>query len=104
MDEGPKFRFVPKKHIVDPRSDRLNHATRAAEVANLIEKLRTPSCVTVSGPWGSGKTTFMNFIQSELVSRDVKCVWFNAWEYDATRNILEGLFRESAQVVAPLSQ
>ena len=49
--------------------------TRIAELAE------TPMTVGIYGPWGSGKSTLMRLVQSELEERDYKTVWFNAWQH-----------------------
>jgi hypothetical protein len=41
----------------------------------------TPFVIGILGPWGSGKTTFMQQIQ--IVSEPkYKTIWFNPWKYD----------------------
>ena len=41
-----------------------------------------PFTIGIFGDWGSGKTTLMRMIQSQLDEDECKMVWFNAWKYD----------------------
>lgn len=66
----------------------------------------TPLVIGVYGKWGSGKTTLMENIRTELVRgaeasggkdspfRTCKPVWFQAWKYKNEDEILAALIRE----------
>ncbi len=45
-----------------------------------ILSCETPMTVSIQGDWGSGKTSMMNMIQSELGNR-VLPIWFNTWQF-----------------------
>jgi len=42
--------------------------------------------MTVSSPWGTGKTTFVRMWKAYLESKGCPCVLFNAWEHDFAEN------------------
>lgn len=47
-----------------------------------------PFVMTLSAPWGSGKTFFLNAWRKEIAwkgeaqANKIPCVYFSAWEYD----------------------
>lgn len=86
------------------------------ELKNLIieqiAESTPPKAIAVHGTWGSGKTSFLMQIYSELggnhfkdktkndninpssKSKGVKTVWFEAWQYQNEPNILAALLKE----------
>lgn len=82
----------------DMALDRLHRADFSLRVANTIQVVeeRGSSCVFgLVGPWGSGKTSVLNFIRSELTA-PWKVVDFNAWMVTD----VESLVREFFAVIA----
>ncbi len=73
--------------------DRLGRGTLAKSVASLIREAKGAIALSVEGPWGSGKSSFMKFVQEEL-ERDIpesgsgtkvpafRTVTFNPWRLD----------------------
>ena len=54
-------------------------------IARLIaNQEQLPITIGIYGPWGSGKTSFMNFLKESLEKDNgIKTtVWFDAWKYD----------------------
>ncbi len=77
----------------------------ARTIAGLIanKKNETPVVIGIFGPWGSGKTTLMETIISELdkneyqdreIYRGCKVVRFQAWKYTKEEEILVALIEE----------
>ncbi|MCK9630034.1 MAG: P-loop NTPase fold protein [Methanoregula sp.] len=70
----------------------------------------TPFSISINGKWGSGKTSLMKTLRRELNSnpqpheRKVRTVWFNAWKYSNTDNLLAALASEIYQemVIPPI--
>ncbi|MCX5853948.1 MAG: P-loop NTPase fold protein, partial [Deltaproteobacteria bacterium] len=60
----------------------------------------TPFSICINGKWGSGKTSLMKTLRQELnpdpqpYERKVRTVWFNAWKYSNTDNLLAALASE----------
>ena len=50
--------------------------------------------VGVLGPWGSGKTSFVNLARQELESSDVPILDFNPWMFSGAEQLLESFFIE----------
>lgn len=62
--------------------DALGRLVLARTFAQVADECQTPLVIGVYGSWGSGKTTFLKLIESELDERHCKPVWFNAWQHD----------------------
>jgi hypothetical protein len=66
-------------------------------------KNTTPFSISINGKWGSGKTSLMKTLRKELNAdpqrdeRKVRTVWFNAWKYSNTDNLLAALASEIYQ-------
>jgi len=55
-----------------------------------------PLVVGVFGEWGSGKTSFMRQLKSEISEQELKKskqVWFNAWKYDNQNDLWAALLQ-----------
>lgn len=59
---------------------------------------RPPLVIGVNGPWGSGKSSLMKMLCSELEKTGrFRTVWFNAWRYEKEERILAALLKTIAQ-------
>ena len=81
------------KAIEDPRYDRLEYSPFAKNLAESILKMAPIEgfVIAIYGPWGSGKTSFLNFMQyylNRMPERPVIVV-FNPWWFSGTENIKE---------------
>jgi predicted KAP-like P-loop ATPase len=55
--------------------------------------------VGVLGPWGSGKTSFLNLAREDFESAEAKVLDFNPWIFSGTEQLVETFFTElSAQL------
>jgi hypothetical protein len=54
---------------------------------------RPPLVIAVNGPWGSGKSSVMYMLDSELAKKGgrYRSVWFNAWQYAQEEQMLAAL-------------
>lgn len=71
----------------DRKKDKLERGPFVDIAARLIEDLADSNDSTVFGlvgPWGSGKTSVLNFITSAL-DQSVHVVKFNPWSFDEER-------------------
>lgn len=56
------------------------------------EKTESPITIGIFGGWGTGKTSLMQLMKSELDNSErVKTVWFNAWEYSDLMEVRSAL-------------
>jgi predicted KAP-like P-loop ATPase len=79
-------------------NDRLGYSFFAEELAQTITS-RTPSdgyTIGVYGPWGSGKSTILNFVENELRGIDSApaVVRFNPWWFSGRGDLVEKFLTE----------
>lgn len=79
-------------------NDRLGYSFFAEELAETITS-RTPSdgyTIGVYGPWGSGKSTILNFVENELKDTDSApaVVRFNPWWFSGRGDLVEKFLTE----------
>ena len=75
--------------------DALGFHEAADRLARLVLASRdsSPFAVGIDGGWGSGKSSLMMRLKSQLDSHDeVVSVWFNAWTAEG-KDVLEGLIK-----------
>ena len=82
--------------ICDPTDDTLGRAKLAGEFAGNIAELSAKSGVVVGilGPWGAGKTSFMNLARRCFETRSIHVFHFNPWLFDTTEHIVRRFFEE----------
>jgi hypothetical protein len=76
--------------------DRLGFGSLVASLRRFLDnrETRPPLVISVNGPWGSGKSSFMSMLSSELEkTRRFKTVWFNAWRYHREEQILAAFLK-----------
>jgi hypothetical protein len=72
-------------------------------LVNFIKKTATPITIAIQGEWGSGKTSLMNVLRSNLCEESDGLfydVWLNTWQYSLMRSQEETLMR----IIAGLTQ
>lgn len=72
-------------------NDRLNRKPYADRLTTLIKNTEGPYVIGLTSPWGSGKTFFLQAWHNQLVAEDKPCIYFNAWEMDASGDPLANL-------------
>ncbi len=82
--------------IKNPNEDRLERAGVAKDFARHVLKLDASegAVVGVFGPWGSGKTSFINLARSTFEQNDVPVFDFNPWMFSGTKQLVERFFAE----------
>ncbi len=70
----------------------------ATEFARTVLQFDTAEGVVVGvlGPWGSGKTSFINLARWEFEKADVPVLDFNPWMFSGTAQLVESFFAELA--------
>jgi predicted KAP-like P-loop ATPase len=87
--------------VTQPEDDLLNRAPFAKHLANVVRTvpLSDGLVVGIYGPWGDGKTTVLNLMQSELAkAKDVEVVSYNPWRFTDEQSMLAGFFQMLARV------
>lgn len=72
-------------------NDRLNRKPYADRLTTLIKNTEGPYVIGLTSPWGSGKTFFLQAWHKQLVDEGKPCIYFNAWEMDASGDPLANL-------------
>ena len=82
--------------IQDPAHDMLGRVGPARRLARRITKfdLQNGLVIGVLGPWGSGKTTFVNFVRGELRTMGVPILDFNPWMFSGAQALVDAFFVE----------
>lgn len=58
---------IPDREITDIRNDKLNISPTADGLCEFIKNCDTPKTISVSGEWGSGKTSLMKMVENNLL-------------------------------------
>lgn len=87
--------------IQTPLHDRIGRARPAENFAKRVLSLdaRQGLVVGVLGPWGSGKTSFVNLARTHFESSSVPVLDFNPWMFSGAEQLVQSFFSElSAQL------
>ena len=73
--------------------DPLGFGRIATSVSRFLrhEKTTGPLTLAISGRWGSGKSSLMNLVSSDLQRHGFVPIWFNAWHNQNEENLLDAL-------------
>ena len=79
--------------------DHLDISKHADSLIEYIKETDTPITIGIQGEWGSGKTSLINSIYSELnegeddKKKKYKQIWINSWEYSLLSTPEESLMK-----------
>lgn len=73
------------------KNDKLNREPYANRLTTLIKNTEGPYVIGLTSPWGSGKTFFLQAWHNQLAAEGKPCIYFNAWEMDASGDPLANL-------------
>jgi predicted KAP-like P-loop ATPase len=84
--------------IRNPEDDALGRLTAARSFAHQVLGLDASEGVVVGvlGPWGSGKTSFVNLARQEFEHNGVPIIEFNPWMFSGAEQLVESFFVELA--------
>ena len=73
--------------------DRLQFGPLARGISRFLRNTNTrpPLTLTISGDWGSGKSTLMELVCADLRGYGIRPVWFNAWHHQQEEQLLAAL-------------
>jgi photosystem II stability/assembly factor-like uncharacterized protein len=75
----------------DPDPLDLNRLARGISRFLRNEGTEPPLTIAITGAWGSGKSSLMNLVRSDLAGRAWRPVWFNAWHHQTEEHLLASL-------------
>lgn len=97
------FRRPPQFEVTDPQKpfehDKLG---REEHVLNLVQMMKgsdTPLVMTLSAPWGSGKSSFVKMWKAQLELEEHECILFDAWENDFNKEPLLACMGEIGEFI-----
>ena len=90
--------IVGDNPIKNPEDDAIGRISTAQNFAQYVLALDTTEGVVVGllGPWGSGKTSFINLALNEFKKAEIPILDFNPWMFSGTAQLVESFFAELA--------
>jgi predicted KAP-like P-loop ATPase len=73
---------------VPSRQPALDFDLYAVALKEIIEASNARFAIGILGGWGSGKTTLMQAIESQLNSDEIVTVRFSAWRYEKEEHLI----------------
>jgi photosystem II stability/assembly factor-like uncharacterized protein len=94
LDASIADMLASDRPLLTQEKDVLGYFSIAAGVSRFLRNRFTepPLTMAVTGEWGSGKSSLMNFICLDLQKANFSTVWFNAWHHQKGEQILASLF------------
>ena len=80
--------------------DALNREPSVDALTNLIGELTGPFVLAIDSPWGTGKTTFVQMLQTVLEKKEYPCLYFNAWKTDFSTDPLVAFIGEITKLIS----
>ncbi|MYB34300.1 MAG: hypothetical protein F4X92_04105 [Gammaproteobacteria bacterium] len=71
--------------------DLLDRKPLVDSLSRLIRNRDIPFALSLDSPFGTGKTTLVRMLMTDLKSKGVHCIYFNAWEVDFATDPLVAL-------------
>jgi hypothetical protein len=92
------MRFEPQRLEIPPDNPWAVSAFELKEtgerLTNLVKQAEGPAVISLTAPWGTGKTSFLDMWTVSLRLQGAKVVKFSAWEVDYTHDALVALIQE----------
>lgn len=106
-DHGSTFKLFSDEPIRLPREDSLNRSGLAETLAEQLISFPHSECLVVGvhGPWGSGKTSFLNLLAHEIRRQSkgkglsVALVQFNPWNFSSIDQLIMMFFSQLSAAV-----
>ncbi|MBE1556865.1 KAP family P-loop NTPase fold protein [Sporosarcina limicola] len=88
-----EINYLPVEFI---ELDKLGFEAKAKEIATFINSFPShlPYSIGIRGPWGSGKSTMLNFIEQSLSKENCSVIRFNPWMVTDRDSLINNLFEE----------
>ncbi len=83
VQDGPAASLNSDQPITHLQDDRLGYRPAVEALASFLRNAATEPRITIaiSGPWGSGKSSMMRMLQTEMREKGYRTAWFNAWHH-----------------------
>lgn len=91
-DETPELEIEKVRNVVD-RYERKGFYKSTYEILKTCYSEECCYSISIVGQWGSGKTTFLNFLQEEFSKGDeISVIQFEPWKSETTDGIIKDFF------------
>jgi predicted KAP-like P-loop ATPase len=94
--------FISDKPVKTAEDDKFQRYRFAQRLAKTIQSRNSTDSLVIGilGAWGEGKTSVLNFIETELSGEDrINCLRFNPWRYQNEEVLLKNFFIHIAEAV-----
>ena len=91
--------FSSDRPISNQQDDKFQRYDFAKRIASTIVERECEDCIVIGvyGAWGEGKTSVINFIETELKEKEnIICIKFNPWRYNDENSLLIQFFQKLA--------
>lgn len=101
--EGAATTLRSDQPVADKAADRLGFRPAVEALSSFIRNADTEPRVTiaVTGEWGSGKSSIMRMLQTDLRRAGFRTAWFNAWHHQQEGRQLSALFNAVRRQAVP---
>jgi predicted KAP-like P-loop ATPase len=106
MDDKRQENLSGDRPLINPIDDRLGYNPLSKHLAESISLMTSNESIVIGihGQWGSGKTTFVNFILHYL-SNDIKkekliYIPFNPWWFSNNEDLIRKFFQQMTSILA----
>lgn len=98
-DKTKAFHFTSPEYFDDGRKDFAESlAERIRETAG-----KESFAVGISGSWGSGKTSFLQYVDKSIGDKDDIKIWFYPWNSNSADSVISDFFNLLSEKVSPLN-
>ncbi|MFT3735347.1 MAG: P-loop NTPase fold protein [Rhodocyclaceae bacterium] len=101
--EGAAAAFDADQPVTDVKQDRLGYRPAIEAMADFLRNAATEPRITlaITGEWGSGKSSMMRMLQTEMAAKGYRTAWFNAWHHQQEGRQLTALFNVVRRQAVP---
>lgn len=96
-------KYNTDKPVSNKEEDFFQRYEFSKRIADSIKSYKNPDGIVfgISGVWGEGKTSVLNFIEQELLKSypNIICLRFNPWRYNDENTLLTSLFNSLAHKI-----
>jgi predicted KAP-like P-loop ATPase len=97
-DDGSQQPLLSDSALTDPQSDNLGYSEFAESLSQAVHSRSPPESIVIGlyGPWGSGKSSILNFIEHYLIETEENptIIRFNPWWFSGQADLIDKFFSQ----------
>lgn len=101
MGNKDAYLYIPDDVVREAEQDAFGHAHIADAVVQSILNTSPPFTIGIFGGWGTGKSSILTLIRSELKRKHVRSVWIDAWRYSSAESLRRAFLVHVASEISP---